>query len=331
MDFDEFEEILTSYWKSGVLKAALALNIFTAVSDGHENVQEICAAIQSSERGTRAILDALVGLGLLKKKDSKYSLTDFSSDFLVKGHVLYVGNIWRSVSNDTLWESYANLTRAVKTGRPVVKSDMSVPEISYWEDQAIAAAHSPFAFLSASRLAHFLGVGETRAGMKILDLGCGAGMNCCALAQRDPTSHIVGIDWKNVIKQSRKVAQSMGVTNVEFIEGDLWKINLPKSVDIVLIGDVLHVNGPQKNNALLKRAFESLKPGGQLVVQELPIDKDRSGPLFSLLLGAGLVGTTEDADVYNFEQCKEWLDSIGFKEVLDNGNGMITAIKPNNS
>src|SRR5438270_16106 len=69
---------------SGVLSAALTLDVFTHIAAGNRTVEEIARAADASERGTSMLLDALVALQLLGKNEEQYELTPMSAEFLVR-------------------------------------------------------------------------------------------------------------------------------------------------------------------------------------------------------------------------------------------------------
>src|SRR5436189_2049328 len=66
-----------------IISAAVAKKIFDALARGAKNVEEVSRQTGASVRGLRAIINALVGLELLKKNGDKYSLTPESEAFLV--------------------------------------------------------------------------------------------------------------------------------------------------------------------------------------------------------------------------------------------------------
>ena len=77
-----FFDTLTAYQKTAALKAAIDLNIFTALADAPATVPEVARASQAAERGVRILCDYLTVLGFLVKAGDQYSLTHDSAAFL---------------------------------------------------------------------------------------------------------------------------------------------------------------------------------------------------------------------------------------------------------
>ena len=105
-----------SFIPSRVLAVALQFEFFSHIGSGRETASEIAAAARASERGTAMLLDALVGLELLAKKDGCYSLTKVSDRFLRKESDDYIGAMQES---DAMWMDWTKLADAVRTGNPI--------------------------------------------------------------------------------------------------------------------------------------------------------------------------------------------------------------------
>jgi SAM-dependent methyltransferase len=121
---------------------------------------------------------------------------------------------------------------------------------------------------------------DLRPGERVLDLGCGAGVDAFLAAQRvSPGGSVVGVDMTpEMIERARRNAASSGVTNVEFREG---LIEAPPvedaSVDVVISNCVISLS-PDKD-AVFQAACAALRPGGRLVVSDLALDREPSPAL----------------------------------------------------
>src|SRR5260221_12460302 len=79
---DLFFDTMQAYQRTAALRAAIDVNLFTAIGDGAGTVPAIAAACQASERGTRILCDYLTIVGFLTKKDGTYQLTPDTPAFL---------------------------------------------------------------------------------------------------------------------------------------------------------------------------------------------------------------------------------------------------------
>ena len=86
-----FFQTINSYQRTEALKAAIELEVFTAIGEGNSAVPEIAKRCQTSERGMRILCDYLCIMGFLAKGGGRYSLTRDSAVFLDKRSPAYLG------------------------------------------------------------------------------------------------------------------------------------------------------------------------------------------------------------------------------------------------
>src|SRR5215831_10279544 len=87
-----FFETVNAHQKSAAIKAAIELDIFTAIAEGKTNAKTIAERCKASERGTRILCDYLTVIGFLTKEDSDYALTQDSAVFLNRHSPAFAGN-----------------------------------------------------------------------------------------------------------------------------------------------------------------------------------------------------------------------------------------------
>jgi arsenite methyltransferase len=135
-------------------------------------------------------------------------------------------------------------------------------------------------------------------GETVLDLGSGGGIDVLLSARRvGPTGKVYGLDMTDeMLALARDNQQKAGVTNVEFLKGDIEQIPLPdNSVDLIISNCVINLS-PEKDR-VLKEAFRVLKPGGRLAISDIVVRGSMPQEIrHSIELWAGCVaGALEDA------------------------------------
>jgi SAM-dependent methyltransferase len=111
-------------------------------------------------------------------------------------------------------------------------------------------------------------VGLTK-GMRVVDLGCGAGDVAMLAAEMvGPTGAVVGIDRNAAaIAMARERARAAGHTNIEFMEGDASEMIGSRDCDVAIGRYVLvHQSNPV---ALIRAAATHLRPGGVVAFHEV--------------------------------------------------------------
>src|ERR1044071_5381215 len=86
-----FFETMTSYQRTEALKAAIELDVFTALAAGAHTIETLARQCRTSERGMRILCDYLVLIGFLTKQDNRYGLTGDSAFFLTRTAPAYIG------------------------------------------------------------------------------------------------------------------------------------------------------------------------------------------------------------------------------------------------
>src|SRR5262245_40403698 len=96
---DLFFDTLTAYQRTEALKAAIELDVFTAIGEGARTPEAIAGRRSASPRGIRILADYLVTIGLLGKSAEGYSLTPDSALFLDRRSPAFVGGAVRFLAS----------------------------------------------------------------------------------------------------------------------------------------------------------------------------------------------------------------------------------------
>ncbi len=152
-----------------------------------------------------------------------------------------------------------------------------------------------------------LGEGEV-----VLDLGSGGGIDVLLSARRvGPAGKAYGLDMTDeMLELARENARKAGVTNVEFLKGEMEEMPLPdRTVDVIISNCVVNLS-PDKD-AVLREAFRVLKPGGRFAVADIVTRGQMPQALQrSLELWAGCVAGALRDDDYRAK-----LTAAGFRDV----------------
>ncbi len=115
-------------------------------------------------------------------------------------------------------------------------------------------------------------MGELGAGERVVDVGCGAGIDSLIAAKMvGPAGAVVGVDMTVAMLEKARTAAD-GVDNVEFRQGFGEEIPVPDGwADVVISNGVLNLM-PDKRRALAEMA-RILKPEGRLQLGDILVDR----------------------------------------------------------
>jgi arsenite methyltransferase len=120
-----------------------------------------------------------------------------------------------------------------------------------------------------------LALGELEAGEVVLDLGCGAGMDCLLAARRvGPTGRVIGVDMTGaMVEKARANALAAGIGNAEFHLGEADHLPVDDgSVDVVISNGVFNLCWDKPG--VLAEVFRVLRPSGRLQMADILLRED---------------------------------------------------------
>ncbi|HLE11200.1 MAG: hypothetical protein A2504_12480 [Bdellovibrionales bacterium RIFOXYD12_FULL_39_22] len=282
-----------------IFQIASKMNIFLQFKNQSLSVTEMATALSMQERPLSALLECLVAMGLLQRQDGKY----YPSPTLQFLH----GN-YQNLSSD-YWE---HLPTLLKTGIPYKKMDAVENSESEYKTQvkSLEWMMRPSAMLAAQ----MLGIGKSINGAKILDVGAGSAVWSLAMLQQDSTASATALDWPAVLEVANESAKIQNLSGrFKTIAGNYHQVEIKEQYDLIILGNVTHLESDVGNINLLSRLKNYLNPQGRLIIFDV-FRGQKQGDLSAALYEMGLVIRTTQGKVYGKEELSHFLHQSGYSK-----------------
>jgi ubiquinone/menaquinone biosynthesis C-methylase UbiE len=306
-----FFQTINAHQRTESLKAAIELEVFTAIGEGNTTAAEIAKRCQTSEKGMRVLCDYLTIMEMLTKQDNRYALTLDSSVFLDKKSPAYLGGATEFLCSPMLTEGSKHIADAVRKGGTVMENDGTIgPDHPVWVKfaQAMAAMMA----LPAQVMAKLVDPNADRK-LRILDIAAGHGLFGIAFATQNPQSEITALDWKAVLEVAKENAQKAGVSDrYHTIEGSAFDVDFGTGYDLVLLTNFLHHFDPPTCETLLRKVRAALNDGGRAVTLEFIPNEDRVTPPDTAGFSLMMLTSTPSGDAYTFPELERMFANAGF-------------------
>jgi len=306
-----FFQTINAYQRTEGLKAAIELEVFTAIGEGNNTVAEIAKRCNASEKGTRVLCDFLCIMGFLNKEADRYSLTQDSAIFLDKHSPAYLGGMTEFISTPELTDAFKDFAGIVRKGGTTSTEGGTVSaENPIWVK--FARAMAPMMAMPAQMLAKMIDP-KADAKLKVLDIAAGHGLYGIEFARNNPQAEVVALDWAPVLEVAKENAKQAGVADrYSTLAGSAFDVDYGTGYDLVLLTNFLHHFDIPTNETLLRKVYAALSEGGRVATVEFVPNDDRITPPDAAAFSVTMLGGTEGGDAYTFAEFEKMFANAGF-------------------
>jgi ubiquinone/menaquinone biosynthesis C-methylase UbiE len=295
----------SSYWHSCILITAAHLDLFGWMGKQEKNSRSAAAHFGGHAVGWEIFLNALCGMGLMRKRGAKFSNSAFASRHLSgTGATLLLPNY-------DAWNSWGGLASSLITGnRPRTQK----PFIS---DRAQAKRLLCALDLHAQQIAPYMIAKLPLSGCRtLLDVGGGLGSFAAAFCHRYPRLRATVVEHPKILPLARQAIRDSGMAKrVRLIGVDFSRDALPRGFDCVFVSNVLHAHGVAENRSLLTQLHRCLNARGHLILRDVFMSRDRTAPEWGALFSVSLLLHTPQGRCYGLDEILRWLREAGFSRI----------------
>jgi (2Fe-2S) ferredoxin/predicted O-methyltransferase YrrM len=302
---DDLYEMTRSYMPSRALLSALELDVFTAVGEG-ASAKDAAQRIHADPGATEMLLNALVSLKLLEKRDGSFFNSARSARFFRDGScdnarpgLLHIANIWHR---------WSTLTECVRAGTSVANRE---------RDEAAVKAFIAAMDRNARERAGAVVKAVAAAGSKrMLDLGGGSAAYSIAFARAIPGLKSEILDVGEVVPLAQENISKAGLADrITTRVGDMMRDPFGEDYDLILAFAICHMFSEVENRRLFRRAYDALARKGQFVVQDFILEPSKTAPRVAALFALNMLVGTRAGSTYSEPEYAGWMREAGFSEV----------------
>jgi len=329
-------QLATAFWAFKTLATAVDMDLFTRLSSTPMTAGETAHWFRIEERPAEMLLTGCAGLGLLGKQNGRYSNTPLAEEFLVRGARYYFGGVV-TMFNRRLYSGWDKLPEAMSTNRPTTWNPDKQASLFEGSDPAMMqtfwqACHS-LSIFTARALSDAI---DFKPFHKLLDVGGGSGAFDIELCQRYPSLSATVYDLPFVTEIAEERIAEAGLSGrISAQPGDFFADpKYPAGHDVILLSMIMHDWSEQEDRAILRKCYETLPPGGAVVICELLVNDDKTGPAPAALMSLNMLIETVDGRNYTAAELSGWLENIGYNNIrvvwfeAAGANGAVIGYKP---
>ena len=318
---EQILQIGMGFWASKTLLSAVELGLYAHLSGGAKTGPELEKAMGLHPRATYDFLDTLVALRLLARDGNgsaaTYANTPSTAVFLDKKSPQYIGGILE-MANARLYRFWADLTPALKTGKPQneIKSTGSSMFGELYSDPArLEQFMDAMSGISLGNFDAFARKFDFLKYKTMVDIGGATGQLSSLVAQHNPHMTCTTCDLP-VVKPiaERRIAERGGSARVKAGVVDFFKDEFPKA-DVITMGMILHDWNLENKKMLIAKAYRALPTGGALVAIENIIDDERRQNAFGLMMSLNMLIEFGEAFDFTGAQYADWCKEAGFARI----------------
>lgn len=313
-------ELFRGSYATELLTAAVAhFKLFSLIGEDGLKSAELQEELGLERRPFVVLTTALQAMGLLQHAGNCFELTPLAAGHLLPGKPHYVGDyIGLAAGSPGVQEMVARL----RTNRPAnaAATDGGAAFIYREGLESAMEREASARFLTLALAGRAQNVApqlaqavDLSAAQCLLDVGGGTGLYSIAFLQQNPQLRAIVFDRPEVLKIAAEFAESHGVSDrLQCRQGDMFADPLPADCDAILLSNILHDWDEPQCSALVERCAAALPAQGQLLIHDVFLDDDLSGPLPLALYSAALFTLTEGR-AYSAAEYRHWLTAAGLR------------------
>lgn len=307
-------DVLLGVWGYPAVFVAYDLKLFPFLAERPRTLPEVCAALNLAHRPAETLLAVCASVGLVQVQDGRYALTPLAEDYLLDSSpTSFSGYMDWIITNYSTW-SFESVKKALLTDSPQGYGGGDM--FKTHEEQADRAR-------TFTRAMHSGSMGPALAWPEalelsphrvMLDVGGGSGAHSIGATRHWPNLQAIVFDLAPVCEVAQEFIARYGLQGrIGTQVGDMWTDPFP-AADVHFYAGIYRDWPREKCQFLTQKSFESLKPGGRIIIHEMLYNDAKSGPFSAAAYSLCLLLWCEGKK-YSGRELSTMLTEAGFTDI----------------
>lgn len=293
-----------AYWKSAVIIASIDLEIFSLIKKQNTSLK-LSQHINADNNSLERLLDALVNLNLLQKHKKSYTNTLVSTKYLHKDGPHYIGHI--IMYHKSRYQVWGEISKSIRSGKAITQASFLIPDQIQIDNYA--KAMSARAKLEVEDVIERI---DLKGCVNLLDLGGAPGTFASAFAKKYSNIKNIKVfdlpDMKNISEELL-----IGTSDViNFVSGNFDTDAIGSNYCAVFMSQILDSLGFENIRKLIDKVFNSLKPGGKIIIRDFILYSENTQPEVAIYRNLNVLITTDKGRVLKKDEFQNLLLKVGF-------------------
>jgi len=293
------------------LALAAQMGLFKVLAERPYTPNEVAQKLNSHERGTESLLQALAAIGYVVERDGRYSNSAMTAKWVLQEEVFNLGasvTFWTAVFQQLSPDWLEVMQTGERPYGSIYQWLENNPDIAHAFQQQLMANVT----FTGPDVIKKLNLPQTAAW--VLDVGGGHGLFSIMLCEQHPQLQASVLDTPIALQTAEhNIAQHNLTERVHLHHGDLWQEEWGDGYDAVLLFNLIHHYDETQNVELLRRCAAALKPGGQVAILDQIAGKVPGNVANAVIRLIALhYFLLADGRVYAHDDIKSWLQQTGF-------------------
>lgn len=291
------------------------LKLYALLAERPRTIPEVSAALGIALRPAEALVSVSAALGLLTELDGRYSLSATAEDYLLESSPTYFGGYFDMMVRNYSMYSFKSVKAAVLTDTPQFYGGEEAFASHRERDDRVRtytrAMHSTSMAAALAWPEHV----DLSGHRQLLDIAGGSGAHAIGAAQRWTNLEVVILELAAVCSLAEEFIVQYGLQDrVRTQAGDMWADPFPPA-DVHLYSQIYHDWPPERCQLLTRKSFDSLEPGGLLIIHEMLYDDRKTGPFSTAAMNMNMLLYYKAGRQYSGQELATMMRETGLTDI----------------